>query len=232
MVGRRNGVRTTSGPSMTITIHRARLDWRVTAVFAAALIASLGILLGTAGPAVACSCAMNSAMKEYATAEHAVFAGTAGDRQDRGVPVDVTQWLWGQGAADVVWLTASSFGDSAGCGTNPPPPGTSWIWVAWLPGNNGDFGTGLCSPAAQLDTPEGQAMLADALTVFNAAAPPGATPEPTHAPESPSSPEPEDGGRDPGMLWIGGLVILASLGMFGAVALIARRQNRAGSGQP
>ena len=215
---------------MTTRIQAFRLDWRASAVLAAALIASFGILLGTARPAVACRCAMNSAMKEYATGDHAVFTGTAGDRQDRGVPVEVTQWLWGQGAADVVWLTASSFGDSAGCGTNPPPPGSSWIWVAWLPGNNGDFGTGLCSPAAQLDTPEGKAMLADALAVFDAAAPPGATAEPTPAPESPTVPAPVDGGRDTGMLMIGGAVVLASLGMFGAVALIARRQNRANSG--
>ena len=217
---------------MTIRLQASRLGWRASAVFAAALIASFGILLGTAGPAVACSCAMNGAMNEYATGDHAVFTGTAGVRVDRGVPVEVTQWLWGQGAADLVWLTASGFGDSAGCGTNPPPAGTSWIWVTWLPGNNGDFGTGLCSPAAQLDTPEGKAMLADALAVFDAAAPPGATAEPTQAPESPTLPGSVDGGLDTGMLMIGGAVVLASLGMFGAVALIARRQSRANSGRP
>ena len=98
-------------------------------------------------------------MKEYATVENAVFTGTAGEQIDRGVPVEVDQWLWGEGAADVVWLTASSFGDSAGCGTNPPLAGTSWIWVAWLPGEQRRLRDGLCSPHAQLDTPEGQTML-------------------------------------------------------------------------
>ena len=210
---------------MTIGIQPARLDWRVAFVLAAALLASFSILLWTAGPVAACSCAMPGSMKEFATVEHAVFTGKAGERIDRGVPVEVDQWLWGEGAADVVWLTAGSFGDSAACGTNPPPAGTSWIWVAWLPGNNGDFGTGLCSPHAQLDTPEGQTMLADALAVFDPNAPPRSTPVPTSAPESPAA-DPASGVRDTSMLVIGGAVVLASLAMFGGIALIARRQDR------
>ncbi len=211
---------------MTTGIQHVRLDWRATAVLAAACLMSFGILLWTAGPVAACSCAMPGPMKEYATVENAVFTGTAGEQIDRGVPVEVDQWLWGEGAADVVWLTAGSFGDSAGCGTNPPPAGTSWIWVAWLPGNNGDFGTGLCSPHAQLDTPEGQTMLADALAVFDAQAPPASTPEPTQAPEAPAPVDPASTGRDATMLVIGGGVVLASVAMFGVIALVARRQNR------
>ena len=114
----------------------------------------------------------------------------------------------------------------------PAAAGTNWIWVAWLPGNNGDFGTGLCSPHAQLDTPEGQTMLADALAVFDAQAPPASTPEPTPAPESPATVDPESSGRDTTMLVIGGAVVLASLAMFGAVALVARRQDRGDPRQP
>jgi hypothetical protein len=215
---------------MTIVIQPARPDWRAALVLAAAVLASVSILLWAAGPVAACSCAMPGSMKEYATVEHAVFTGKAGERIDRGVPVEVDQWLWGEGAADVVWLTAGSFGDSAGCGTNPPPAGTSWIWVAWLPGNNGDFGTGLCSPHAQLDTPEGQTMLADALAVFDPNAPAPTTPEPTPAPQSPTA-DPTGDGRDASLLVIGGAVVLASLAMFGGVALIARRQDRGDPGR-
>jgi hypothetical protein len=143
------------------------------------------------------------------------------------VPVVVTQWLWGQGAAPAVWLSANSFGDSAGCGTNPPLPGTSWIWVTWLPGNSGDFGTGLCSPAAQLDTPEGQAMLKDALAVFGVSVPPNATAEPTAAIPIPSStPDPAAAARDLRLLLIGGAVILGSLFLFGGLALVARGRDR------
>jgi len=212
---------------MTIQIQPVPADRRAGLLLAAALFTAVGIVLGTARPAAACSCAMAGAMKEYATVEHAVFTGRAGERGARGVPVEVTQWLWGQGAAPAVWLTANSFGDSAGCGTNPPQPGTSWIWVTWLPGNNGDFGTGLCSPAAQLGTPEGQAMLEDALAVFGASVPPNATAEPTPGKPIPSlTPDPAAAARDARLLLIGGAVILGSLFLFGGLVLVARRRDR------
>jgi hypothetical protein len=214
---------------MTIRIHHARLDCRAALVMTAALFASVGILVGTAGPVAACSCAMAGSMKEYATEENAVFTGTAGEYAERGVPVDVKQWLWPQDAPEEVWLGAASFGDSAGCGTNPPQPGTSWIWVTWRPEQMGDFMTGLCSPAAPLDTPEGQEMLADALAVFEVQPLEQPSSEPTQAPQSPQDPE-SRGGRDVSMLAIGGAVVLASLGMFGAVALVARRQDRGNAG--
>jgi hypothetical protein len=162
-------------------------------------------------------------MKDYATVENAVFTGTAGVQAGRGVPVEVDQWLWGQGAAPVVWLTASSFGDSAGCGTTAPLPGSSWIWVAWLPGNDGDFGTGLCSPAGQLGTPDGDAMLKDALAVFGAFEPPETSAQPIPT----SGPAPAAGAPETSAFVIGVGAVLAGLLLFGGVALVARRQDRA-----
>ena len=214
---------------MTLPIRTARLDWRPAVVLMAALFASFGILVGTAGPVAACSCAMPGSLKEYATAENAVFTGTAGEHAERGVPVEVKQWLWPPDAPEEVWLGAASFGDSAGCGTNPPQPGTSWIWVTWRPDNTSDFMTSLCSPAAPLDTPEGQQMLAEALAVFDVRPLEEPSTEPTVAPQSPSDPESQGAKRDASMLVIGGAAVLASLTMFGAVALVARRQNRANS---
>jgi hypothetical protein len=173
-------------------------------------------------------------MADYATVEHAVFTGTAGVQAGRGVPVEVDEWLWGQGAADVVWLSASSFGDSAGCGVNPPTPGSTWVWVTWLPGNNGDFGTGLCSPAGDLSTPEGQAMLADARSAFAAVDPPASTPQPTRAPaapEAPPEPEPAATSTDTSLIVVGGAVGLATLALFGGLALVVRRQNRGAGGR-
>lgn len=191
-------------------------------LLAAATLMALALLLLSARPTVACSCAMPGSLKDFATADNAVFTGTAGVLVDRGVPVEVDQWLWGQGAAQVVWLTAGSFGDSAGCGTTPPPPGSTWIWVAWLPGNNGDFGTGLCSPAAQLGTADGDAMLKDALATFGQGAPPVQTAEPILAPQ----PEPVVAASDTSLFLIGGAAILAGVLLFGGVALAARRQDR------
>lgn len=202
-------------------------DRSTAALLAAAVLMALGLVLMSARPTLACSCAMPGALKDYATAEHAVFTGTAGARVDRGVPVEVDQWLWGQGAAPVVWLTAGSFGDSAGCGTNPPPVGSSWIWVAWLPGNNGDFGTGLCSPAAPLGTPDGDAMLKEALAVFDPSLP-SEPPEsvPTSEPAPAVEPASTGGASDVSALLVGGAAVLGGVLLFGVVALVARRQDR------
>ena len=196
------------------------------ALLAAAVLTALGLLLLSARPTIACSCAMPGDLATYATAENAVFTGKAGVQVDRGVPVEVDQWLWGQGAAPVVWLTASSFGDSAGCGTTPPPPGSSWIWVAWLPGNNGDFGTGLCSPAGLLGSADGDAMLEEALSVFDATKPPEAQPAPTTEPASVPEPAASGGSPDLSAYVVGGAAILAGLLLFGGVAFVARRQDR------
>lgn len=208
---------------------KARVPDRSTALLlVAAVLTALGLVLLSARPVVACSCAMPGPMQDYATAENAVFTGTAGVLVERGVPVEVDQWLWGQGAADVVWLTASSFGDSAGCGTTPPPPGSAWIWVAWLPGNNGDFGTGLCSPAAKLGTADGDAMLKEALAVFDSTEPSKASgqPIPTTEPSPSAEPAPAAASPDLTPFAVGGAAILAGLLVLGGVAFVARRQDR------
>lgn len=208
---------------------KARVPDRSTALLlVAAVLTALGLVLLSARPVVACSCAMPGPMQDYSTAENAVFTGTAGVLVERGVPVEVDQWLWGQGAADVVWLTASSFGDSAGCGTTPPPPGSAWIWVAWLPGNNGDFGTGLCSPAAKLGTADGDAMLKEALAVFDSTEPSKASgqPIPTTEPSPSAEPAPAAASPDLTPFAVGGAAILAGLLVLGGVAFVARRQDR------
>lgn len=201
--------------------HRRRSSARRSiGLLGATLLASFGFMLGTARPVVACSCAMPTSLKEQATVESAIFAGTAGARVARGVPVEVERWFWGAGAAPVVWLADSSFGDSAACGTAPPPPGSRWIWVTWLPGNGGDFGTGLCSPARDLSTPEGMAMFEEAVTTFAGVPVPSAEPsDPAAAPDS-APPTPAD---LTGPV-VGAAIALASLALFGGIVLLARRR--------
>jgi hypothetical protein len=212
---------------VAIAIQSSHQSRRAVLILALAFLAAFGGLLITARPAAACSCATVGSIKDYAKPENAIFTGTAGVAQARGVPVRVDQWLWGKGAAPVVWLAASSFGNGASCGTTPPIPGTAWLWVAWLPGNRGDFGTGLCSPSGDLATPEGEAMLADALTVFQAIPPPAATPEPTAAAAGPpGTPDSVAAARDATGLTIGAVLVDASLALFGALALVARRSSR------
>lgn len=203
---------------------------RTALVVVASVVLALGAVIGSARPVAACSCAPFQSMKDYATADNAIFTGIAGLRQARGVPVEVDQWLWGEGAAAVVWLADASFGDGAACGTSPPPPETAWIWVTWRDPQTNEFLTGLCSPAAMLDTDEGKAMLEEATTVFGGASPPTAAPEPIDAAPRPTgTPEPVDptaADRDAAGLIVGAGVVLASLGLFGGLAFVARRQQR------
>jgi hypothetical protein len=192
------------------------------------------MLIGTAAPVAACSCAAFESMKDYATAENAVFTGTAGLQQDRGVPVEVDQWLWGQGAARVVWLRADSFGNEAACGTSVPRSGTKWIWVAYLPEDGRDLGISLCSPAAMLDTDRGRDLFDQAVAAFGGVAPPEATPAPTDAapvatsptPAEPVPADPAATARDTTGIMVGAAVVAASLALFAALAIIARGQRR------
>lgn len=209
---------------MAIAIQPSRPGGRAALLLAVALVAAIGGLLTTPRPVGACSCAPFGTMREYARAENAVFTGTAGVRERRGVPVAVDRWMWGIGAAPVVWLAATSFGDGAACGTQAPQPGTAWIWVAWRP-EDGDFATGLCSPAGNLATAEGRALLADALSVFSAVPPPELTPTPGGGNLPTAAPEPVANARDMTGLAIGGILAAMAVALFGGLALVARRSR-------
>jgi hypothetical protein len=191
---------------------------------------SMALWLTAAGPAFACSCVGPQPMAAYATADNAVFSGTAGPRDNRGVPVRVSAWFSGRGAAPIIYLAAQSFGDSAACGTNVPNAGTDWIWVTYLPEGGGDPIAGLCSPHAQLGTPEGDAMLKDATATFGGVVPLGGSPSdppgvaatdpPASSPESPTAPL--DSGALIALITLGlGLAVLAG------VVLLARRRTAA-----
>ena len=182
---------------------------------------STALWLTSAGPTFACSCAQPEPMAAYATADYAIFAGTAGPSDARGVPVRVAQWFSGKGAAPLVYLSAQSFTGEASCGISLPPAGTNWIWVAFLSDGGSDPSTGLCNPHGQLGTPEGDALLAEATATYGGIASPGAaaTDPPNAAPGSPAVPA-EAGG--PIVLGTVGLALALLLG----VVLFARRRDR------
>lgn len=215
---------------MTTAVRASRVP-RPMVLVLIALLAASGALLATARPVGACSCVAFTSMKDYAKADTAVFSGTAGVRDGRGVPVSIDRWFWGRGAAPVVWLAASSFGDSAACGTNPPPAGSAWIWVTWFPPDGADLTTGLCSPSGELSTAEGQKMLAEAMQVFPAVVP-QPTPEVTSVPAAPATPtvkavpDPAAVARDQAGLTIAAALIAGVLVLFGGLTLLARRSAR------
>lgn len=174
--------------------------------------------LMAAGPAAACSCAMPGPMSDYAAPDNAVFSGRAGALDGRGVPVEVDTWYHGTGAAPLVYLAKASFGDGASCGVTPPVPGSGWIWVTWLPPEGGDPQAGLCSPSAQLGTPEGDQMVADATATFGGAPPPGAPTGPLDPAPSPSVPP------EAAPLILAGTLALGAL-VFAGVFLLGRRRT-------
>ena len=207
---------------------------RIALALAFALMASVVAVLTMPRPVLACSCVGFNTLKEAATPGTAVFTGTAGLRQARGVPVEVERWFFGGGAAPIVWLSGQSFGDSAACGVNPPPPGSSWLWVAWR-GDDGTFGTGLCSLSGNLASPEGQAMLAEAVTAFGEApAPPEETATPTSEAALPTRAAaiptpvagPADVARDQTALTVLGVLLLGSLILSAGIGFVARLSSR------
>ena len=191
-------------------------------LFAALTIATTGLWLTAAAPTVACSCMAPQPMAEYDTANNAVFTGTAGPLDARGVPVRVETWFAGPEPAPLVYLAASSFGDGASCGINPPVAGSRWIWVAWIPEEGGDPSTGLCSPHAGLGTAEGDAMLRDAIATFGGVAPPGSSTEPPETAPAPQVP------ADAGGLILAGTLGLGAIVLVGAGLLARRRMGTSG----
>lgn len=188
--------------------------------------------------AAACSCAMlddpmAEALKEPRTA---VFTGLVGMPTPEGVPVAVSRWFKASPPGPVVLLDSRSFEDPMGgsCGTNRPPAGSEWIFIAWL-NERARFDVNMCSTHADLASPEGQALLKDAVAAFGEAPPvpdvtePPAEPVATVSPAGPGDPaDPADPVAPPEpsvpagvLLMAGGAGLLLLLGV--AAVLVGRR---------
>lgn len=185
-------------------------------------------------PAMACSCAMFDNPMAGAAKEprEAVFSGVVGVPTPEGVPVGLTRWFKGSPPAAVVLLDSRGFEDPNGgmCGTNRPPAGSEWIFIAWL-NERARFDVNLCSVHADLATPEGQTLLKEAASVFGPSQPlPVATAPPAvaTAPVAGATPAPVGAATDaptiPGglVLMLGGAGLLVLLA--GGLAAYARRR--------
>lgn len=198
----------------------------------AALLLGLGLTLGagTAIPRVAsaCSCVAAQPLAGYAGPDTVIFSGTVvGDDAD-GVRVAVERWFSGSGAAPVVRIEGD-FGNGASCGVGSRPTvGSRWLWVAFRPQGEGpanplDPGAvqiNICQPFADLATPAGAALLAEAVGTFGDD---GALP--TSAPgggEAPGS----GGASDPVLVVAVVAAILAGVLVLGIAVLVASRRRR------
>jgi hypothetical protein len=170
----------------------------------------------------ACSCAGPPKLADVVdNADAVVFVGKVGQQVGGRIPVSVSTWFHGAGAADLVWVEAGEIPDGRGgvmvntCGPSFTQ-GETRLFVAYgVP--PGLLSTSNCAPGARVDTPEGQALINEATLVFG-------------APQPPPSPVPEPAVPIDLAPWLGGLgwvAVLAavSLAIFGAVALVARRQR-------
>jgi hypothetical protein len=175
------------------------------------ILAALALaLVGTAAiptPVFACKCAPVS-IGALDPASSQVYVGTAAAPAAEGTPMGVEVWFEGPGEAPVVYLAASSFGDSASCGIDPLASGSRWIMSTFIAEPGSTPATGMCQPHGLLDSPEGQAMLAEAEAAYG----PGSVPEGGGGPTS-------DGTTRP--LAVAGLVGLAALGL--VVVFVLRR---------
>jgi hypothetical protein len=189
---------------------------RIAALVIAAALA-VGISLGSATPAVACSCMGPQPMAAYAgDPEQVIFTGTVGIPDARGVPVRVTRWFQSPDTPAIVWLQANGFGgDGASCGTPLPPAGSEWIFVAYLTEER-QLGVNLCTPHAAAAGADGQAMFADALATFGQ----GRVMDPE--PDPPATTTTPDSVPFPLLL----RVALAAIAFVSGVALLVRRGRR------
>jgi hypothetical protein len=170
-----------------------RTSFRAIRASVAGILISAGLLtswLALPQSVVACSCATGSIV-EFAKFEGSVvFSGLVGPRDPIGLQVAVDRWFAGPGVAPLVHLDPTYLDrDSGGCGVPAPPAGTRWLFGGSLLPGSDLISVSLCSPQGNLATPEGQALLADAVAAFaGAPVPPPANPGPTSAPAAPAAP--------------------------------------------
>jgi hypothetical protein len=124
------------------------------------LLAVLLVVAFAPTAAKACSCVPPDMIIDSLGApddQSVVFSGRVGPAAGNQVPIEVTGWFGGPPPAGIVIVEVAP-GDGASCGTTAPPAGRQLLFVSYEVGN-GSYGMSLCSVAADLATPDGQATL-------------------------------------------------------------------------
>jgi hypothetical protein len=173
------------------------------------------------GTAVACSCIAPEPMAAYVgDASKVVASGTILPTGQPAVDVAVDRWFQGPGGP-VLRLSPDGFSDQGGgadCRVPYPAAGSSWIFVAFVANAGEPPQVNLCTPQARLDTPEGQAMLDDAIATFGEGV--AANPSPGPAGDPVSAVGDAVGGALPVVLAVGAIGLV-----FAGVAIVLRRSG-------
>ncbi len=167
-------------------------------------------------PALACSCMPPGPIAAIAgMPDRPVAVVTIGQPAGERMQVHIERWLQGEVPDDVILLRGGPGASQISSCDIEFTPGERWLLVLGrdeLGGHSASF----CEPHGRLGTPEGDALLAEAMTVFGAGGAPRPPPDPTH----------QQGDLSP---WLGGLgwvvaVVGAGLVVLALVAVFARRR--------
>lgn len=182
-----------------------------------ALVVAATIQLAVPRITVACSCVDPATILTMSADDPSsvVFTGETGPAVGTAMPVSVTGWYGSPAPTDVVMLDVQG-GDSASCGMNPPPAGNEYLFGAYE-ASPGQLAINACSLVADLGTPEGQALQAQADQVLGDPYPP-----PEAAPSAPpdASLSAQLGEKIPLIV-----VLLFAVGFLAGIYVILRRRQ-------
>ena len=176
--------------------------------------------------AFACSCMEPAPLAKTAQEDPVtIVAATVGVPQPDMTPIVVDTWFHGPQPTETIWLNSGT-GSASSCDVFIAP-GQRWLFVLWggptAPGAGGLYSTSLCSAHGMIGTPEGNALLEEAVAVFGLGQPP---PSPEPDPAIPQAPVDLSPWLGSGLIWAAavfgvGLLLLA------LVVLVARRRPSA-----
>lgn len=203
---------------------RARVvGWARAAVLVVIVTIAATVRLSIPDLALGCSCVPREELIRAAITEPraAVFAGEVGISTPDGVPVALTAWFKGVPPGPVVWLDVEDPMASS-CGTGAPPAGSTYLFVSSVT-DRGRFDYSFCTVVADLESGDGQDVLAQVVTVFGPGHPITTATGPPADPADPRDQQAIDRPISTGiMLVAGGSAILVLLGV--ALALAVRRR--------
>ncbi len=202
-----------------------RKAWPLAAALVFAFVSYAYQAVHIPGRAMACSCMTPlPTLADVARDEGvSIVIATVGRALPDRTPIAIEGWFVGDPQEEVVWLSGGSE-QMTSCDIFMSA-GERRLLVIHR-GDAGLFSTNPCAPTGLLGTPDGDAILATAIDTFGDPSVPQAptSVEPVPAPETvaPVSTETSTG-LDQGLVWVVAAVGVGVL-MFGAIALVARRQ--------
>jgi hypothetical protein len=188
------------------------------------------------GPVAGCSCVDQATVLESAGGDpgSSVFTATTGIKVGTSIPVLITRWFRGPVPGGQAVIEGGQDGDM--CGPTSPPAGGEYLFVTYT-SETSRLAISGCSVQADLDTPDGAAMLARAIELYGqgAAAQPTVAAQPSPAvSSSPAVTTAVPGAVEPATGPYAALVTTAvpvimviafGLGVVGGLLLILRRRR-------